>query len=56
MVVSGVPERIPNHATEIIEMGTDMIAEISLLKNPISGKAIMIRVGNNNNQNNWILK
>jgi hypothetical protein len=46
MVVSGVPERITNHAIETIEMGTDMIAEISTLRNPINGKPVMIRVGN----------
>jgi hypothetical protein len=45
MVVSGVPERFPNHAPEIIEMGLGMLTEISTLKNPSNGKAMMIRIG-----------
>ena len=45
MVVSGLPERNNNHATEIIEMGFDMLIGISTLMNPASNKSLMIRVG-----------
>ena len=45
MVVSGLPERSNNHATEIIEMGFDMLIAISTLLNPATSKPLMIRVG-----------
>jgi hypothetical protein len=46
MIVSGVPERFPGHALEIIELGFAMLNEISTLKNPANGKQMMIRIGN----------
>lgn len=45
MVVSGLPERNPNHAQEIIDMGFDMLAAISTLRNPATGETMMIRIG-----------
>jgi hypothetical protein len=46
MVVSGLPEKTDNHAIEIIEMGFDMLAAISTLRNPATGETMMIRLGN----------
>jgi class 3 adenylate cyclase len=45
MVVSGLPERTDNHATEVMEMAFDMLAAISTLRNPATGEAMMIRIG-----------
>ena len=45
MVVSGAPERTPNHALEILEMGFDMLNQINSLRNPITGKPMAIRIG-----------
>ncbi len=48
MVVSGLPERNPNHAVEIMQMGFDMLAAISTLKNPLTkanDSSMMIRIG-----------
>jgi hypothetical protein len=46
MVVSGLPERNPNHANEIMQMGFDMLAAIATLKNPLTKSFdMMIRIG-----------
>lgn len=45
MVVSGLPERTPRHAEEIIEMGIDMLNGISTLENPATLEPMRIRVG-----------
>jgi hypothetical protein len=45
MIVSGAPERTPNHANEILEMAFDMLALINTLRDPISGKPMKIRIG-----------
>ena len=45
MIVSGAPERSPDHAIEILEMALEMMEEINTLKNPATGKTMMIRIG-----------
>ena len=45
MIVSGAPERTPDHAIEILEMAFDMLLHIKLLRNPVTGKSMMIRIG-----------
>jgi hypothetical protein len=49
MIVSGAPERTPNHAVEILETAFDMLRQIKTLKNPVSGQPMMIRIGKNIN-------
>jgi hypothetical protein len=46
MIVSGAPERTADHALEILEMAFDMLSQINTLRNPSSGKPMMIRIGN----------
>ena len=45
MVVSGLPERNNNHATEIIDMAFDMLNNISTLINPATNEPLKIRIG-----------
>ena len=45
MIVSGAPERTPDHAIEILEMALDMLEHINSLRNPATGKAMRIRIG-----------
>ncbi len=45
MIVSGAPERTPNHASEILDMAIDMVDLINTFKNPASGKPMAIRIG-----------
>ena len=45
MIVSGAPERTPDHAIEILEMALDMLVLINTLKNPATGKTMRIRIG-----------
>jgi guanylate cyclase len=45
MVVSGLPEKTNSHATEIIDMAFDMLANISTLINPATKETMKIRVG-----------
>ena len=45
MIVSGAPERTPDHATEILDMAFEMLEQINLLRNPVTGKPMMIRIG-----------
>ena len=46
MIVSGAPNRTSNHACEIIEMSIDMLSLSNTLRDPVTGKPIMIRIGN----------
>ena len=45
MIVSGAPERTPDHAIEILEMALEMMVEINTLRNPATGKTMRIRIG-----------
>ena len=45
MVVSGLPERTDNHASEIVEMAFDMLDNIALVTNPVTTEPLKIRVG-----------
>ena len=45
MIVSGVPDRIPNHASEILEMAIDMLVLINTIRDPVSGSPMRIRIG-----------
>ncbi|KAL5014772.1 hypothetical protein ScPMuIL_009042 [Solemya velum] len=45
MVVSGVPEKIANHAARMSAMAIDMLTETAHVKSPVSGNAIQIRIG-----------
>lgn len=45
MVVSGAPEKDPNHAEKTCDMGLDMIDAITDLKDPSTGQHLRIRVG-----------
>ena len=45
MVVSGLPERTDNHASEIVEMAFDMLDNITTLNNPVTKEPMKIRVG-----------
>jgi hypothetical protein len=47
MIVSGAPERIPNHACEILSMAVDMLALINTMRDPTNGNTMKIRLGNN---------
>jgi hypothetical protein len=46
MIVSGAPERIPNHACEILAMAVDMLALINTMRDPTNGNPMKIRLGN----------
>ena len=48
MVVSGLPERTDNHASEIVEMAFDMLDNIALVTNPVTTEPLKIRVGKYN--------
>jgi hypothetical protein len=45
MIVSGAPERTPDHAIEILEMAFDMLSLINTMRSPVTGKPMMIRIG-----------
>ncbi|CAF1441756.1 unnamed protein product, partial [Rotaria sordida] len=45
MLVSGLPERAQNHATEIIDMAFDMLDAIITVSNPINNEKFKIRIG-----------
>ena len=45
MIVSGAPERTPDHAIEILEMAFEMLELINTLRNPATGKNMKIRIG-----------
>ena len=45
MVVSGLPERNSHHATEIVNMGFDMLHQMLTLINPATKKPMEMRVG-----------
>ena len=45
MIVSGAPERTPDHAIEILNMAFEMLEQINSLRNPVTGKAMMVRIG-----------
>ena len=47
MIVSGAPERIPNHACAILGMAVEMLALINTMRDPTNGKPMKIRLGNN---------
>ena len=46
MLVSGAPERIQNHANEILEVAHDILKLMMKFKNPVTKKHILIRIGN----------
>ena len=46
MIVSGAPERIPNHAFEILSMAVEMLALINTMRDPTNGNPMKIRIGN----------
>lgn len=39
MVVSGAPEKDPNHAEKVCDMALDMVEAITDLKDPSTGRA-----------------
>lgn len=45
MVVSGAPEKDPNHAEKVCDMALDMVEAITDLKDPSTGTHLRIRVG-----------
>ncbi|XP_055701326.1 soluble guanylate cyclase 88E [Phlebotomus papatasi] len=45
MVVSGAPEKEPNHAEKVCDMALDMVDAIQDLKDPSTGSHLKIRVG-----------
>ena len=45
MIVSGAPERTPDHAVEILNMAFEMLEQINMLRNPATGKTMRIRIG-----------
>jgi hypothetical protein len=45
MIVSGVPERTPNHAAEILETALDILLQMDQLKNPETGLPLNIQIG-----------
>jgi guanylate cyclase len=45
MIVSGAPERTPDHAIEILDMAFEMLEQIHTLRNPATGKTMRIRIG-----------
>lgn len=45
MIVSGIPEKNSNHATQIIDMAFDMLATMSTVRNQVSCEAMCIRIG-----------
>lgn len=44
-VVSGAPQKEPNHAEKVCDMALDMIEAIKDLKDPSTGQHLKIRVG-----------
>jgi len=45
MVVGGVPNRINNHAIEVVKMAFSMLEQISQMQNPVTQKSIKMRIG-----------
>jgi hypothetical protein len=45
MIVSGVPERTPHHAAEILETALDILLQMDHLKNPETGLPLNIQIG-----------
>ncbi|CAF3507607.1 unnamed protein product [Rotaria sordida] len=45
MLVSGLPERARNHASEIIDMAFDMLDAIITVSNPTNNEKLKIRIG-----------